>query len=92
MRALEVAALEQSRAVGKRGLPTTVAGLLVHIADHTQRHVGQAITTGKILHGADRLRSECRKDRHKLRALVCLYSITWGTLAPTSTMCRCGSK
>jgi hypothetical protein len=28
-----------------------VAGLLVHIADHTQRHVGQAITTAKILLG-----------------------------------------
>ena len=49
MRAIEVTALEQGRAVGKRRLPTTVAGLLVHIADHTQRHVGQAITTAKIL-------------------------------------------
>jgi hypothetical protein len=49
VRAIEVTALEQGRAVGKRGLPTTVAGLLVHIADHTQRHVGQAITTAKIL-------------------------------------------
>jgi uncharacterized damage-inducible protein DinB len=35
--------------VGKQQLPTTVAGLLVHIADHTQRHVGQAITTAKIV-------------------------------------------
>jgi hypothetical protein len=26
-----------------------VGGLLVHIADHTQRHVGQAITTAKIV-------------------------------------------
>jgi uncharacterized damage-inducible protein DinB len=49
VRAIEVSALEQSRAVGQRGLPATVAGLLVHIADHTQRHVGQAITTAKIL-------------------------------------------
>jgi uncharacterized damage-inducible protein DinB len=49
VRALEAPMLEQSRAVGKRGLPTTVAGLLVHIADHTQRHVGQAITTAKIV-------------------------------------------
>jgi hypothetical protein len=30
-------------------LPTTVGGLLVHVADHTQRHVGQAITTAKIV-------------------------------------------
>jgi len=41
--------LNQPRTVGRRNLPTTVAGLLVHIADHTQRHVGQAITTAKIL-------------------------------------------
>ena len=27
----------------------TLGGLLVHIADHTQRHVGQAITTAKVV-------------------------------------------
>jgi uncharacterized damage-inducible protein DinB len=37
------------RSVGKRQLPTTLGGLLVHIADHTQRHVGQAITTVKLI-------------------------------------------
>jgi uncharacterized damage-inducible protein DinB len=41
--------LEEARGVGKRQLPTTVGGLLVHVADHTQRHVGQAITTAKML-------------------------------------------
>jgi uncharacterized damage-inducible protein DinB len=41
--------LNEPRTVGRKNLPTTVAGLLVHIADHTQRHVGQAITTAKIL-------------------------------------------
>jgi uncharacterized damage-inducible protein DinB len=41
--------LLEIRHVGRRQLPTTVAGLLIHIADHTQRHVGQAITTAKIL-------------------------------------------
>jgi uncharacterized damage-inducible protein DinB len=41
--------LNQPRIVGRKNLPTTVAGLLVHIADHTQRHVGQAITTAKLL-------------------------------------------
>jgi uncharacterized damage-inducible protein DinB len=43
--------LEASRKVGRRGLPTTVGGLLVHIAEHTQRHVGQAITIAKIVRG-----------------------------------------
>jgi uncharacterized damage-inducible protein DinB len=39
----------QVRTVGRKALPTTVGGLLVHIADHTQRHVGQAVTTAKLL-------------------------------------------
>ena len=37
------------RGVGRAMLPTTVGGLLVHCADHTQRHVGQAITTAKLV-------------------------------------------
>ena len=37
------------RTVGSKRLPTTLGGLLVHIADHTQRHVGQAITTAKLV-------------------------------------------
>jgi uncharacterized damage-inducible protein DinB len=42
---------EEVRKVGKKELPTSVGGLLVHVADHTQRHVGQAITTVKIVRG-----------------------------------------
>jgi uncharacterized damage-inducible protein DinB len=49
IRALASVALETQRSVGRKELPTTVGGLLVHIADHTQRHVGQAITTAKIV-------------------------------------------
>lgn len=49
IRAFNVANLEQSRSIGKKQLPSTVGGLLVHVADHTQRHVGQAITTAKIV-------------------------------------------
>jgi uncharacterized damage-inducible protein DinB len=49
VRAFDVSAFEQIRVVGRKQLPTTVAGLLVHVADHTQRHVGQAITTAKIV-------------------------------------------
>ncbi len=37
------------RGVGRKQMPTTVGGLLVHCADHTQRHVGQAVTTAKIV-------------------------------------------
>jgi len=42
---------EEVRRVGRKMLPTTVGGLLVHCAEHTQRHVGQAVTTAKVLGG-----------------------------------------
>ncbi len=37
------------RDVGRKQLPTTVGGLLVHCADHTQRPVGQMVTTAKVI-------------------------------------------
>lgn len=43
------AELGTSRGVGRKALPTSVGGLLVHVADHTQRHVGQVVTTAKVL-------------------------------------------
>jgi uncharacterized damage-inducible protein DinB len=46
-RALDLANLTAPRTVGRKQLPTTVIGLLVHIAEHTQRHVGQAISAAK---------------------------------------------
>jgi uncharacterized damage-inducible protein DinB len=49
IRAIEPGQLGEARHVGRKRLPTTVGGLLVHCADHTQRHVGQAVTTAKIL-------------------------------------------
>lgn len=37
------------RYIGRKRLPSTVLGLLVHIAEHTQRHLGQSITTAKLV-------------------------------------------
>jgi uncharacterized damage-inducible protein DinB len=37
------------RGIGRKQLPTTVAGLLIHCADHTQRHTGQMVTTAKVV-------------------------------------------
>ena len=47
-RALEPTRLADPRGVGRKQLPTTVVGLLVHLAEHTQRHVGQAISATKL--------------------------------------------
>lgn len=44
---------EQVRGVGGKKLPTTVGGLLVHVADHSLRHVGQAVTTAKLVRGGN---------------------------------------
>lgn len=54
VRALAGTDLEQARAVGRKALPTTVGGLLVHCADHTLRHVGQIVTTARISGGSRR--------------------------------------
>ncbi len=49
VRAFKVTELEQARGIGRKQLPSSVGGLLVHVADHTQRHVGQAITTAQVV-------------------------------------------
>jgi uncharacterized damage-inducible protein DinB len=41
--------LSEPRVVGRQQMPTTVAGLIIHVGDHAQRHVGQAVTTAKII-------------------------------------------
>ena len=51
VRRFDPARYGEARGVGKKMLPTTVGGLLVHCADHTQRHVGQAVTTAKVVVG-----------------------------------------
>jgi uncharacterized damage-inducible protein DinB len=30
-------------------LPSSLGGLLVHVAEHTARHVGQMVTTAKVV-------------------------------------------
>ena len=49
IRALATANLEAPRAVGRKRLPTSLGGALIHVADHTQRHAGQVVTTAKVL-------------------------------------------
>jgi hypothetical protein len=48
IRSIDPATLAEPRSVGRKQLPTTVIGLLTHIAEHTQRHLGQAITSAKM--------------------------------------------
>lgn len=41
--------LTEFRGVGRKLLPSTVIGLLVHGAEHTMRHLGQLLVTVKVL-------------------------------------------
>lgn len=47
LKAIDPGSLYEPRYVGRKRMPTSVIGLLVHIAEHTQRHLGQAINTAK---------------------------------------------
>lgn len=52
LRTIDSSTIHDPRFIGRKRLPTTVLGLLVHIAEHTQRHLGQAITTAKLARNA----------------------------------------
>lgn len=47
--AIDPATYAEPRGIGRKQLPTTVAGLLIHCAEHTQRHAGQLVTTEKLV-------------------------------------------
>jgi uncharacterized damage-inducible protein DinB len=49
VRALATANFDTPRTVGRKQLPTSIGGALIHVADHTQRHAGQVVTTAKVL-------------------------------------------
>ena len=45
--------LKEYRGVGRKQLPSTVIGLLVHAAEHTMRHIGQLSVTIRILNATN---------------------------------------
>jgi uncharacterized damage-inducible protein DinB len=51
VRVLATGNFDTPRGVGRKQLPTSLGGALVHVADHTQRHVGQVVTTAKVVKG-----------------------------------------
>ncbi len=48
LRATDERTLTDSRAVGRKQLPSTVQGLLFHAAEHVQRHLGQLLVTVRV--------------------------------------------
>lgn len=51
IRATPSAAIFDARTVGRAALPATVIGFISHAGEHTARHVGQLITTLKVVRG-----------------------------------------
>jgi hypothetical protein len=35
--------------VGRKQLPTSIGGAVIHVTDHTLRHTGQVVTTAKVV-------------------------------------------
>jgi hypothetical protein len=52
LRGTDERTLATPREVGRGKLPSTVLGLMVHAAEHTQRHVGQLLVTVRVLKGS----------------------------------------
>lgn len=48
VREIDAGCLADPREVGRKRLPSTVIGLLTHIAEHIQRHVGQAVSAARL--------------------------------------------
>jgi uncharacterized damage-inducible protein DinB len=49
IRVLATANLDTPRVVGRKQLPTSIGGAMIHVADHTLRHVGQVVNTAKVI-------------------------------------------
>lgn len=49
IRVLATADLNTPRFVGRKQLPTSIGGAMIHVADHAQRHTGQIVTTAKVV-------------------------------------------
>jgi uncharacterized damage-inducible protein DinB len=49
IRSFDPSAYSEIREIGRRRVPVPLGVLLLHIAEHTQRHVGQLIMTIKVI-------------------------------------------
>ena len=49
IRVLAAGNFDTPRGVGRKQFPTSLGGALIHVADHTQRHTGQVVTTSKVI-------------------------------------------
>jgi hypothetical protein len=65
IKAIAPGSYDKARWVGRGELPSSVGGLLVHCADHAQRHVGQLVTTAKVV---VQLRGAGEDSRRRRRA------------------------
>jgi uncharacterized damage-inducible protein DinB len=48
LRATPPHTLTDARSVGRQQVPSTQLGLLVHAAEHVQRHIGQLLVTVRV--------------------------------------------
>jgi uncharacterized damage-inducible protein DinB len=51
LRGTPEASLLETRLIGRRAIPSTVAGVLFHAGEHSARHAGQVLTTIRVIRG-----------------------------------------
>jgi uncharacterized damage-inducible protein DinB len=56
--ATDESTLPDPRTIGRAQLPSTVIGVLFHVAEHASRHTGQLITTARLVRHPDPTRIE----------------------------------
>ncbi|HVN92486.1 MAG TPA: DinB family protein [Terracidiphilus sp.] len=49
IRVLATADLDTPRFVGRKQLPTSIGGAMIHAGEHAARHTGQVVTTAKVI-------------------------------------------
>ena len=52
LRTVPETSLLQPRPVGRKQLPSTTLGLIVHAAEHSSRHAGQIVTLNRVVRGS----------------------------------------
>jgi len=62
VRVLATADFDVFRGVGRKQLPTSIGGALIHVADHTQR-MWAVVTTAKVLKGCGLTPAVGRRSR-----------------------------
>ena len=89
-RATSPATLGEYRGVGRAGMPSTVQGLLFHVAEHARRHAGQVVATATVVKGLQAAGEEGLPGAEAVRAALVAEALRAYEDAGISGLCAEG--